>query len=111
MLSENVRTETVQLDQPRRMAFTLGAIRRLKQATGTDMDGLDDLLKDHNSILEQLGGFVWALLVKEDRKGLTVEDVEDMITPAMIGDIMEAVGKVVAEGMNEGKAEAATAAS
>lgn len=110
MRPENVRTETIQLDQPRQIAFTLGAIRRLKEVTGADVDALDALLQDHNSILDKLGGFVWALLVKEDRGALTVEDIEDMISPGMIGDIMEAIGKVVSEGITEGKAEAATAA-
>lgn len=107
-LPENVPTATVVLDKPRKIAFTLGAIRRLKEKTGKS---IDEALDDQN-LLESTGPCVWALLVGEDRQGLTVEDVEDMISPGMLGSIIEAIGSLAGASVEsaEGKAPAAQAA-
>lgn len=109
MLPENVPTATVKLDKERRIAFTLGAMRRIKEATNKDLE----TALDETTLFETLGPIIWALLVKEDREGLTAADVEDMIAPSMIGTLVEAVGKLATGSVDaaEGKAEAATAAS
>lgn len=77
MLPENVPVVEIVLDRPRKMALTLGAMRRIQEQTGQPVTELGELLK--NNPLEHLGGLIWAALVNEDREGLKSEDIEEML--------------------------------
>lgn len=103
-LPEHVPTAVVNLDKPRRVAFTLGAMRRIKEATGFAID--DEAPRRTTDVL---GAYIWAMLVKEDREGLTVEDVEDMLHPGNLEEITNVFHKLVglSAGENGGKAPAA----
>lgn len=89
---------------PRKIAFTLGAMRRIKEVTGHGIDEETD-----QRTVDVLGAYIWAMLVKEDRKGLTVEDVEDMLHPGNLESITEVFNKLVtaSTGDAEGKANGA----
>jgi hypothetical protein len=71
-------TVEVDLDGPRTLGFTLGAMRRIKEATGT-------LEVDENAteetMLQTLPVYVWACMGAEDRADLSIEAIEDMIHP------------------------------
>lgn len=87
-LPENVPTVLVTLDRPRRMALTLGAMRRVKEQTGLSVTDLDTMPEDER--LARFHEFVWALLVNEDREGLTPADLEEMIHAGNLEHVAEA---------------------
>lgn len=99
MQPQNVPTVEITLagDRPRRIAFTLGAMRRIKTVTGHSVG--DDAIQ----LAEIIGAYIWAMLVKEDRKDVTVEDIEDMIHPGNLDEIIAAFNAVVSQGVPEGK--------
>jgi hypothetical protein len=76
-LPENVPTATILLDRPRTIAFTLSAMRRIRESGRT----IGDETIDEAAMVDHIGAYVWAMLVNEDREGLTIEDVEDMLHP------------------------------
>lgn len=73
-------TVTIHLDRPRTLAFTLGAVQRIKDATGISVLALarqgEGALKE--ALMDHIGVFLWAMLVKEDRD-ITAEDLADLI--------------------------------
>lgn len=101
-LPENVPVVTVDLDQPRRMALTLGAMRRLKEQTGLAIMDLGEFPAD--KLMESLGKLIWSCLINEDRVGLTVDDVEELIHPGNLGAAAEALGHLMAS-LNQKGAE------
>lgn len=86
-LPEAVPTVEIILDKPRKMALTLGALRRIQEQTGKSVNALDEVLQ--NDPLSHIGGLIWASLVNEDRAGLTRDDVEEMLH---MGNLEAAVG-------------------
>lgn len=109
-LPEAVPTVEIVLDKPRRMALTLGALRRIQEQTGRAVDTLNEVLQ--NDPLTHIGGLIWASLVNEDRAGITRDDVEEMLH---MGNLEAAVASfhellaAMAEGV-EGKARPGTPA-
>lgn len=99
-LPTNVPSVVVNLDRPRRIAFTLGAMRRIKQATGKSVTD------EGSELTDVMGAFIWAMLIEEDRKDVTVEQVEDMIWPGNLDEVTAAFNQVVGQSTPEGKVEA-----
>lgn len=83
-LSPNVPTRTVALDRPRTMALTLGALKRIRDITGSL-----DMQLDEDSVFERAPSLVWASLVDGDREDLSPEDVAGMLHA---GNLAEVVG-------------------
>lgn len=115
MTLPNVPTVTIELDKPRRLAMTLGAMLRIKQERVKRHKELSALTNgdgdaDHSALM--LGPQIWAMLVDEDRAELTIEQVEGAVhmqnMDAIISAIEEISGSSAAEG-TEGKAGPATA--
>lgn len=100
MLPENVPTVVINLDRPRRIAFTLGAMRRVKQMTG------HAVTDQQSELTDVIGTYIWAMLIEEDRKDVTVEQIEDMIYPGNLDAVTAAFNEVVAASTPEGKAQA-----
>lgn len=94
---EGVPTVTVQLDKPRELAFTLGALRRAREKLGDF-----DLDVDKLESLAALPALLWACLSAEGRKQITVEQIEDMIHPGNMDVISEAVRKLFRKSQPEG---------
>ena len=101
-LPENVPTVVIELDRPRTMAFTLGAMRRIKQVTG---HALDDEKPDGERLIDVIGAYIWAVLIEEDRKDLTVENVEDLLHPGNLDAATQAFNALVTGGTPVGKAD------
>lgn len=97
---QNVPTVEVMLDKPRRIAFTLGAMRRIKQVTGHSVTE-----EKSAELTDVIGAYIWAMLVEEDRKDVTVEQVEDMIWPGNLDEITAAFNQVVGASTPVGKGE------
>jgi hypothetical protein len=88
-LPENVPVETLVLDKPRRLAFTLGALRRLRQHNGYAYDA-----QVVETSIDRIPVYVWAMLIPEDRDNLTVEDIEDMLHYGNVGEAIAVVAKL-----------------
>lgn len=87
--AEGTPIVTIQLDAPRELGFTLGALRRVREKLGT----LEvDLEKPEGSMA--LPTYIWACLPAADRKDLSIEQIEDMIHPGNMGAIAEALGRL-----------------
>ncbi|HEX6924354.1 MAG TPA: hypothetical protein VF167_02940 [Longimicrobiaceae bacterium] len=85
-LAANVPTAQVELDRNRTIAFTIGAMRRVKELTGRSITaGIEE---------EDVGRVVWAMLTEEDRADLTPEQVEDMIHPGNLGAVTAAIARL-----------------
>jgi hypothetical protein len=94
-LPENAHTVTVPLDRPRRLALTLGAMRRIQQLTGQTVSTLADLSEADRT--EHFHRLIWSLLVNEDREGLTPEDLEELIHAGNLQAIAEGFAAVLFE--------------
>lgn len=92
-LPENVPTVSLELDRTRRLAFTLGAMRRIKEATGRSITVIQSAGEEE--MLEHIGACVWAMLVNEDRADVEVADVEEMIHPGNLNAVIEAFSDLV----------------
>lgn len=87
-LPPNVPTCTVDLDRPRTLALTLGAMRRIKEQTGTlDLDLTEDAMFD------RLPAIVWAALVEDDRD-ISPEQVADTLHAGNLASVVEALGSL-----------------
>lgn len=105
--SEGTPVVEVLLDRPRRLAFTLGAMRRLREKLG-EAGEID--VTDRATMLDRLAIYVWACLVREDREGLSPEDIEDMIPYGNIPAVGDSIKRMVDASMpeaSEGKAAGA----
>lgn len=91
-VAQNVQTVTIALDRPRSMALTLGAMRRIKEATGRSITELQQ--GERGIEVEHVGAYIWAMLVNADREGLSVEDVEEMIRPRDLPEVTAAFAKL-----------------
>jgi len=74
---------SIELDKERYMSFTLGAMCDFKKETGLDISDVGE-----NMTPEQIRVFLWAVLRVHD-KGLTLEDVGDMIHIGNLAEIVE----------------------
>ena len=86
--AEGVPTEAITLGgKVYRIAFTWGARRRCKEyfdSRGKDPAGSHQY--------EAVAAAIWAGMEEEDRKGISVEAVEDMIHPGNEAEILRRVG-------------------
>lgn len=81
-------TVEIELDKPRRLAFTLGAMQRIQERLGKTAfsPAADDA--DH---LQSLPVYVWACLPAQDRKEIDVEEVADLLHPGNMAAVSEAI--------------------
>lgn len=86
---EGIPTVMVKLDRERPLAFTLGALRRVREKLGNlDID------LDRPESMVALPTYIWACLSAVGRKELSVEQVEDLIHPGNMGAISDALTKL-----------------
>lgn len=88
--AEGTPTVSVTLDKPRELAFTLGALRRVREKLGS----LDIPTDDSPESLAALPHIVWACLDASGRKEVTVEQIEDLIHPGNMAAVSEAITKL-----------------
>src|SRR5690625_1353029 len=79
----------IELDKPRKMYITLGAMYEFEQATGKSMEEMDESMND---ILE----FLCATLKYED-PDVEIRDFMHFIHPGNMEDIMEKLNEAMAE--------------
>ncbi len=83
----NLPTAVVPLDRPRTLAFTLGAMHRIQEITGKPIAQLQEL--SESELLTSIHEYVWAMLVNEDREGLTPADIAEMLWPGNLQEVVE----------------------
>lgn len=74
--AEGTPTVTIELDKPRELGYTLGAMRRAQELGVLKLDMEDDV-----SFMLALPRYVWACMDSEGRKDLTIETIEEMMNP------------------------------
>jgi hypothetical protein len=89
-IPESVPQAEIMLDKPRTIAFTFGAMRRIKQHTGK---ALDD--EREQGVSDVLGTWIWAMLSEDDRKELSLENVWDCLHPGNVEEISAAFNALV----------------
>ena len=82
---EGVPTVTVQLDRPRQIAYTLGAMRRFRDLLNQREVGEDDADPLENLLALCLE--IWACLDADGRAELSVAQIEDLIHLANLREI------------------------
>lgn len=108
-LAANVPRTTVELDRPRTVAFTLGAMRRFKEVAGQSVQQLFQRMEESNDpevLLEELHNLLWSMFIDADREGLTPEQVEEMIHIGIVPEISDAITRLVQPSMPEPKGAA-----
>src|SRR4026209_2797810 len=97
-LPEYIPTAVVNLDRPRTTALTNAAQRRIRPVAGKN------ITDEATDLMDLIGVFIWGLLVDEDRADVTVEDIENMIYPGNMAEMIRAVSGLVQESTPVGKA-------
>jgi hypothetical protein len=100
MFPEGTPTTVVSLGgKDRTLGFTIGAMRRIKEAGGslTISEG-----EDSADFIYAVPLWVWACMDKEDREELSVEDVEDRMHPGNMEEISAAVTQLFLSSRPEG---------
>lgn len=96
----------VELDRPRVFRFNLGVMRKIEQRTGKNTLRVD-FYRDLSAT--DFSNIVLAGLEKDDAT-LTLEKLDDMLTPHMIQELTKVVGRAVSLALggedSEKKAEA-----
>jgi len=96
MFATGTPTVTVELDKPRTLGFTLGAMRRVQDHLGADaFSGEQDQIR-------ALPTYVWACLSAADREELSVEAIEDLIHPGNMKAVSDAIGDLFQRSNPEG---------
>lgn len=107
--AENVPTRTIVLGgKPRKLAFTIGAIRRIKAATGKQKIDLGA------ELVERIGTYTWCMLLdREYRESVTIEDIEELLSFDMLSDVTDAFVALISgdkkDASDEGKVPRKTA--
>jgi hypothetical protein len=78
---------TIELDRPRRMTLTLGATRRIEDATGMEFPQVMEALLE-GKVFSLFAPVIWAGLAGED-PDLTLAQVEEMIPAGAVQPLME----------------------
>jgi hypothetical protein len=104
--AQNVPTTELDLGKPRTLAFTLGAMQRIKEKTGHSVLELAAAAKDRDgslgaTMLDQIHVWIWAMMEKTDRGELSPEDVADLLHPGSLPAITEAIGSLFRQSMPE----------
>lgn len=79
----------IQLDKPRALGFTLGAMRRAKE-----LGVLDTNAEDATAMMLALPEYVWACLDEEGRNDLTVKAIAELMNPINTPVIARKVGEL-----------------
>jgi len=96
MTMENVSTRTINLDRPRRIALTLGALRRMREQDVSLEQVLQAGPDASSDPFESLGIIVWCALVNGDREDLDPTQMEEMIELSAIPSIQIALFDLIA---------------
>lgn len=86
--AKNVPTTTIQLDKPRTIAFTLDALNRLEELTGTPLLQIE---LDSAKIVKKLDLWIWSGLSDEAREEITPAEIRGMIH---LGNLSQMLGEV-----------------
>lgn len=89
--AEGTPTATVQLDKPRTLGFTLGAMRRCR-----DLGVLNIDVQNETAMMLALPEYVWSCMDDAGRKELPLEQVMELIHPGNVQVIAEAIGALFA---------------
>lgn len=93
--AQNVPQAEVVLDRPRVLAYTLGAMRRVREKLGHELEG--------SIQLNEMGQVVWAMLDEDGRNELSSDQVEDLIHPGNISAITATVVALITGSTPESK--------
>lgn len=88
--SEGTPTVTIDLDKPRTLAFTIGAMRRARQLGVLDKDATSEV-----EFMLALPEYVWACLPEVDRGELSVAQIGELIHPRNVAPIASKVGELL----------------
>lgn len=89
---EGTPTAVLQLDKPRTLGFTMGAMRRIKERLGTlDMPIGTDGKIPLDKALDLMPTWIWACMDAPDREEVTVEQLEEMMHPGNLQAISESI--------------------
>lgn len=99
---EGIPTVVVHLDKPRALGFTMGAMRRIKDALGTLEVGS---LKGPEAVFK-VPACIWACLDDEGRAEISQPQLEEMIHPGNLGAITDAIVKLFEQSNPEAAAGA-----
>jgi hypothetical protein len=104
---EGTPTAVLQLDKPRTLGFTMGAMRRIKDKVGSleipvGADGKIPL----DRALEIMPTWIWACLEAPDRAEISVEQLEDMLHPGNLPQLTEAIVSLFKASSPEASTEA-----
>jgi hypothetical protein len=93
--SKTIAVVSIELDKPRQLKYTNGALRKFQEKTGKAA-----LKMKPEEFNEYLSEILWAGLLHED-KDITVDQVDEMIGPSnmyyVIGKVTEAWGMSMPE--------------
>ena len=88
--AEGTPTATVRLGgKSYELGFTLGAMKRAKELGVLTLD-----TSDQSAMMLALPEYVWSCLTEEDRRDLTVAQINELINPSNVAKIAEAVGEL-----------------
>lgn len=88
--AEGTPTATVRLGgKSYELGFTLGAMKRAKELGVLTLD-----TSDQSAMMLALPEYVWSCLTEEDRKGLTVAQINELINPSNVAKVAEAIGEL-----------------
>lgn len=91
-LSPNVPRRVLELDRPRTIALTLGALRRIKEVTGSS-----DVALSEDEVFDRAPALIWAALVDSDREDVTPDDVEGMLHAGNLAAVVGALSELAAQ--------------
>lgn len=87
--TEGTPTVTINLDKPRTLAFTLGAMRRAQELGVLSVD-----VTDGTALMLAMPQYVWACLSNADRKELSVDEIAELMNPNNVQSISAALGEL-----------------
>jgi hypothetical protein len=91
--SDPQRGLRLELDRPRHLRMTLGALKRVEELSGIGIHQQEELAA-WSKTLDGVVGFLWAGLVHEDPE-LTVEDVYEIVDIHNFGQIRAALDEAI----------------
>lgn len=98
----------LELDRPRYLRITLGALKRIEELSGIGIEQQEEL-QQWSQTLDGVVGMLWAGLVHED-PDLTVEDVYEIVDISNFAQIRAAIDQAVGIAMPRPTQVAANAA-
>lgn len=87
--AEGTPTVTVQLDKPRELGFTIGAMRRANELGVLSVDA-----NDNTAMMLVMPEYIWVCLSDEGREELSVKQIAELLHPQNIKAAMVAIGEL-----------------